>query len=300
MLVKDFVAAGRRVLTSLYSEDEARAIVSRLCEEILGLAPYAHIIEPSLAVPSEREARLFHDLQRLCGGVPLQYVLGFEEFCGFRFNVNPSVLIPRPETEELCRLVISRAAECGVQARRSAARRIADLCSGSGCIAWTLALMLPGTEVVGADISDGALKTAAEQPLAEEAGRRGAKVPTFVKYDVLQGDAGDMPEALRGEFDLIVSNPPYVRESERKSMSDNVLEHEPGLALFVPDDNPLIFYKAIAKFAKTRLRDGGYCFVEINEALGDSTAAIFSAAGFSRIKIQKDFRAKIRFISFQR
>lgn len=295
MLVRDFVAASRRVLTSLYPEDEARAIVARLCEEILGLAPYAHIIEPGLTVEGEQEARLFHDLQRLCGGVPLQYVLGFEEFCGFRFNVNPSVLIPRPETEELCRLVVSRAAECGVRAGR-----IADLCSGSGCIAWSLALMLPGTDVVGADISDGALKTAAEQLLSREAGRRGAKVPIFVKYDLLQGPAGDMPEALQGEFDLIVSNPPYVRESERKLMSDNVLEHEPGLALFVPDDNPLIFYKAIAEFAKTRLRDGGYCFVEINESLGDPTAAIFSAAGFSRIKIQKDFRAKIRFISCRR
>ncbi len=289
MLVRDFVAAARRVLTSLYQEEEARAIVARLCEEILGLTPYAHIVEPGLSVPAEREERLFWALQRLCGGTPLQYVLGYADFCGFRFNVNPSVLIPRPETEELCSLVIA-AAKCAAPRPL----RIADLCSGSGCITWSLALLLPGAEVVGVDISEEALKTAREQPLVEEAKRRGAKIPTFIKGDILKGEGPD------GEFDIIVSNPPYVRESERKYMSENVLDHEPALALFVPDEDPLIFYRAIANFSKTRLRSGGQGFVEINEALGDATAAIFSNSGAGEIEIKKDFRTKFRFIIFKK
>ncbi len=315
MLVRQFVSAARRVLGSLYTENESKAIVARLCEEILGLQPYAHIIEPSLTVPLEQEDRLFRALQRLCGGMPLQYALGYADFCGFRFNVNPSVLIPRPETEQLCSLVLESVG-AGVEAAGS---RILDLCSGSGCISWTLALSLPGAQVVGVDISDEALRTAAAQPLEDEASRRGARIPTFIKYDILRGpedfsapsaaptmphsaapDANQDPAALPEEYDIIVSNPPYVRESERKYMSFNVLDYEPALALFVPDEIPLIFYKAIADFAKTRLRPGGLCCVEINEALEGPTAAIFQAAGFSDVEILKDFRAKFRFIRFRK
>ncbi len=325
MTVRNFVRTAKASLSQMYSEREAGAIVTRLCEEVLALKSYEWMLDPSLEVPETHAGQLSSALGRLRCGEPLQYVLGYADFCGFRFNVNPSVLIPRPETEELCYIILDRlsgldcptfmpgrivpasAADCPA-ADHGRRLRILDLCTGSGCIAWTLALSLPGAEVTGVDISEEALQTARTQPLAGEAARLGATVPRFVRYDVLAGP-GNFPPAPssacgvasdRADFDVIVSNPPYVRESERESMPSNVKDFEPGLALFVPDSDPMLFYRAIAQFAITRIIPGGFGFVEANEALEGPVRVIFASAGFSEIEPIRDFRTKFRFFSFRK
>ena len=213
----------------------------------------------------------------------MQYVTGVQEFCGRRFKVRPGVLIPRPETEEL----VATAAE-----HLRGGVRVLDLCTGSGCIAWSLALDCPEAKVTGVDISDEALAVAREQFSAD--GASAEERPAFVKQDVLQ-----VPESFEGApFDVITANPPYIRESEKALMHTNVLEFEPSLALFVPDSDPLVFYRAIALWAVRFLAPGGFGIVEINEALGAECAALFENAGLANVKIQRDFRQKERFVSF--
>ena len=254
----------------------------RLCVERLGVESYTHVVEPGFEIPGEKLGGLQEAIGRLARGEPLQYVLGFEEFCGRRFRVGPGVLIPRPETEELVRVALKRLPEGG---------GALDLCTGSGCIAWTLALDRPGASVVGVDLSEDALAIArcqfGEPPQA-------AMAPSFIKADVLE-----VPDEWSGApLDVITANPPYIRESERTLMHANVLEHEPALALFVPDSDPLRFYRAVALWAGRFLRPGGFGIVEINEELGAATAAIFAAAGFGEVKVAHDFRGKERFVSF--
>ena len=284
MLLRDFISGARLALTSAeamspgYPAEESKALVARLCKEVLGVESYAHILEPSLEIPPVKEPVLREALTRLLKGEPLQYILGYEYFMDRRFNVSPAVLIPRPETEILCReaLALSREGD-----------RALDLCTGSGCIAWTLSLA--GLETVGVDISPEALAIASSQPFDGPS-------PKFLLKDVLEGPSG----FDEGIFDLIVSNPPYVRESEKALMRTNVLDYEPSLALFVEDADPLVFYNAVASFAKSLLKPGGHGFVEINEALGEETAAVFSAAGFSEVNILRDFNMKMRVVAFQK
>ena len=319
MLLSQFIRESTSALGALYGPREAAGIVSRLCGELLGVSSYAHIVEPGLEVSAEALPVLQGAMERLCGGEPLQYVTGVQEFCGRRFKVRPGVLIPRPETEEL----VATAAE-----RLRGGGRVLDLCTGSGCIAWSLALDCPEAKVTGVDISDEALAVAREQFLADGAsGMPGPSLrsslpakagplpftwsraatgpvmpeapseeerPTFVKQDVLQ-----VPESFEGApFDVITANPPYIRESEKALMHTNVLEFEPSLALFVPDSDPLVFYRAIALWAVRFLAPGGFGIVEINEALGAECAALFENAGLANVKIQRDFRQKERFVSF--
>ncbi len=321
MLLSQFIRESTSALGALYGPREAAGIVSRLCGELLGVSSYAHIVEPGLEVSAEALPVLQGAMERLCGGEPLQYVTGVQEFCGRRFKVRPGVLIPRPETEEL----VATAAE-----RLRGGGGVLDLCTGSGCIAWSLALDCPEAKVTGVDISDEALAVAREQfsaegasgtdgpvaardhvngrgPQAERSGRdersegpsvpeapSAEKRPTFVKQDVLQ-----VPESFEGApFDVITANPPYIRESEKALMHANVLEFEPSLALFVPDSDPLVFYHAIALWAVRFLAPGGFGIVEINEALGAECAALFENAGLANVKIQRDFRQKERFVSF--
>lgn len=293
MLLKDFICASIAELQEVYSPEEARALVLRLCGDVLGTRSYTHVIEPETLVPEDRIPFLHEAVRRLMLEEPLQYILGYEEFAGYRFNVTPAVLIPRPETEELCREAVAVA---GCMKKEKGALRVLDLCTGSGCIAWTLALSVPGAEVVGADVSEDALKVASQPELRELAARTGALPPEFVRYDVLEGPEG----FVDGMFDMILSNPPYIRESEKSLMRRNVLDYEPELALFVPDDDFLIFFEKISEFAKKRLNPGGFAMVEINEALEEATSSIFSASGFSEIESEKDFRAKFRFIKFKK
>lgn len=266
-------------------------MVFALFEHLLGTKRHTHIVEPSYEVSAESVKLVEAALERLAAGEPLQYVIGSACFYGRDFKVSSSVLIPRPETEILCRTAIeSLCPEKDV--------RVLDMCTGSGCIAWTMALECPGAEVVAVDISDDALAVASSQDFSEEMQRTGACAPTFLKADVL----ADVPsgEAFSRGFDMILSNPPYVMNKEKALMRTNVLEHEPHLALFVSDDDPLIFYRAVARWASALLSPGGIGLVEINEALGPETARVYLDAGFTSAEVLQDLSGRDRFVSFRR
>ena len=302
-----------------------------LLEHQIGTKRHTHIVEPEYEVSDDDASAAITAFGRMASGEPLQYVTGFADFYGRQFRVSPDVLIPRPETEILCREALSygtnrqmlqwppptswappvpAAAGCSLQkptglfADRSRGWKdtadtfkILDLCTGSGCIAWTLALEMPGSEVTAVDISDGALAVASSQDFSEEIDRTGAVSPVFVKADVL---AGPSVSGLSGRYDILVSNPPYVMDKEKALMRPNVLDHEPHLALFVSDEDPLVFYRAIAGWALAVLKPDGYGIVEINEALGLRTADLFRAAGLRDVKVIKDLSDRDRFVSFRR
>lgn len=280
MLLKDFIKRGIETLEKIYPSPEARGMVLCLCEERLGVKNYTHIIEPTYQIPDSELPRLQADMDRLSQAEPLQYVLGYAEFCDRRFGVSSSVLIPRPETEQLVAEALSCAKTAGPRPR------VLDLCTGSGCIAWTVALELPDSEVVAVDISEAALEVAKAQ-FAD----RG---PRFVQADVLNLEQS----LVEGQFDLLLSNPPYVKESEKALMRANVLDYEPSLALFVSDHDPLVFYRAIAFWANKLLKVGGIAIVEINEALSNQTAELFREESFTQVELLYDFCAKPRFVRF--
>lgn len=280
MLLKDFIRENTASLCDLYPEAEARSIVMRLCEERLGVHSYTHIVDPSYILPQEEQLR--EDMWRLQTGEPLQYVLGFVEFCGRRFKVDGRVLIPRPETELLVEEALKFARSLDHPAR------ILDLCTGSGCIAWTLALELPDSEVVAVDISEDALAVARSQ-FPESADR-----VRFVQADILKLQQY-LPAA---GYDLIVSNPPYIMNSQKTEMRRNVLDFEPDLALFVPDDDPLLFYRAIAGISGNVLASGGMGLVEINDVLPDETVDVYVSGGYSNIKLIKDFADRPRLVAY--
>lgn len=294
MKLTEFIKETVGRLMDLYPEKEARSIVLMLTEAMLGTKNYTHIVDPGYQIAAAKEPELAAAVDRLVAGEPIQYVLGQADFYGRTFNVSPSVLIPRPETELLCRQAI-KIAERMVRMRSAYGRnklRILDLCTGSGCIAWTMALEIPGSEVVGVDISEDALKVACSQTFEEIEKNRSSI--SFVKGDVLEPDL--FPEL--GKFDIVLSNPPYIKESEKAEMRPNVLEHEPALALFVPDDDPLLFYRAVGYLAKRLLNPGGFGLVEINEAEGPGTKAAIKASGFSSTTLVKDITDKDRFVEF--
>lgn len=292
MLLSELIRIGSGLLVDLYPEREAREMVFAYMESSAGTKRYTHIVEPQHQIADELADKCVSDFRRMASGEPLQYVLNEAWFYGRRFNVNPDVLIPRPETEILCRTVLTDLPD-GVFASSGRVPRILDLCTGSGCIAWTLALEMPGSEVIGADISDGALTVAENQDFSEEMSHTGALRPRFIKADVLSQPSDDI-----GKFDIIVSNPPYVMESEKTLMRRNVLDHEPHLALFVSDDDPLIFYRAVARWAVHLLKPGGFGMVEINEALASETEEIFRNLNFNDVRTVKDLNDKDRFVTF--
>lgn len=285
MLLSELLRTGSDLLVNLYPEREAREMVFAYMESAAGTKRYTHIIDPQYQIADDLADKCLDDFRRMASGEPLQYVLNEAWFYGRRFNVTPDVLIPRPETEILCRTVLTNSPG-GVP-------RILDLCTGSGCIAWTLALEMPGAEVVAADISDGALKVAGSQDFSAEMSHTGALRPQFIKADVLS-----QPLTSLGTFDMVVSNPPYVRDSEKALMRSNVLDHEPHLALFVPDDDPLLFYRAVARWAVLLLNPGGFGMVEINESLASDTEDIFRDLRFADVRTVKDLNDKDRFVTF--
>lgn len=290
MLLAEFIKASVKDLEGLYPAEEAHKIILLLCESVLGTRSYTHIIEPKYEIDPSRLEQLDGSVTRLCAGEPIQQIVGFSDFCGYRYKVTPDVLIPRPETEMLVRRAVEEAA------RFSRPVRILDLCTGSGCIAWTLAASVPGAEVVGVDISDPALEVARSQYIGHEIREKGMVDPVFVKADVLDTEQ----DFDYGVFDLIVSNPPYVMESEKASMRRNVLEYEPELAIFVPDDDPLVFYRAIARWSERFLAPDGIAMTEINESLGKETEEVFKAAGFHHTGIIKDFFDRNRFVVYSK
>ena len=313
-----------RLLTPAYGVGEARAIVRLVMEERFGLSQTDLLLGKDTTLSADERNDFEKIAQRLIAGEPVQYVLGYADFCGHRFSVSPAVLIPRPETEELVRAVLDSSTlnaqpstlnpplgfaaslseepsplrsalplcsaknphRSPLNPQRSAKNdkpsplnaKIIDLCTGSGCIAIALALAMPEAEVIGIDISDEALEVA-----RLNAKNLQADNVRFFRADVL-ADSLD----FAGPADVIVSNPPYVMQAEALQMASHVLEHEPHLALFVPDDDALRFYRAIADAGRRLLRPGGMIAVEINSALPEETAAVFKNAGFIDSEVLND------------
>ena len=259
-------------LTKLYDAREAKAIARLVLEDRFGLT-----MADVLCGKTGDDAVLRHIQQRLLQGEPVQYVLGVAEFGGRQFRVAPGVLIPRPETLELCQWVEE---ERGIT--------ILDIGTGSGCIACTLAAELPEAQVTAWDISEAALSVA----------RENAK-RTNVHVSFEQVDALNIP-LTPDKWDIIISNPPYVCEQERAAMERHVLDYEPSLALFVPDDDPLLFYRAIADYARQSLTAGGSLFFEINPLYAEQLKSLLSAMSYHHIEVRDDLYGKPRMIKAQR
>ena len=298
MLLVDFLKEGISALEALYPTAEARSIVLMLCEEVIGTKSYTHIVEPHYVIDKKGETPLAEALVRLQAGEPIQYVIGRTEFAGRSFHVSRDVLIPRPETELLVREAINIAGRIkrmrAAYGKSADPVRVLDLCTGSGNIAWSVALAVPGARVVGVDISEAALAVARSQNFSSELKSTGALAPTFVAADVLDTEQ----EFNYGPFDLILSNPPYVMEKERPLLRRNVVEYEPAGALFVPDEDPLLYYRAIARWSLRFLSPEGKGLTEINEVLGKETEAVFADAGFSQTSLVTDFYDKNRFVFY--
>ena len=264
-------------LEEKYGASEAKAVARLVLEQRFHLS-LADILCGKLALLSDSDMQwLQAAAARLQQGEPVQYVLGEALFCGRSFHVEPGVLIPRPETEELCRWI----AAC-----EPSARSILDIGTGSGCIACTLAAELPAAEVTAWDISAEALS------IAQENAKRTHVHVSFERLDVLHMPASDTHQ----RFDIIVSNPPYVCVKERETMDAHVLDYEPHVALFVPDDDPLLFYRSIALYAASALNPTGTLYFEINPLYATELKTMLQDAGFKDIIIRKDFLDKQRFI----
>ena len=300
MLLAEFVKAGTKALESLYPQKEARSIVLMLCEEVLGTENYTHIVEPEFKIDDKKLPELGAAMERLKKMEPVQYVLGHTEFYGRTFKVDPAVLIPRPETELLCRDAIKLGMRVfrmrSPYGKNAEPVRILDLCTGSGCIAWTMALSIPGSRVTAVDISDAALEVAAGQDFASELKSKETFKPEFIKADVLDSEQ----EIELGPFDMVLSNPPYIMESEKEDMRRNVLEYEPESALFVPDDDPLLFYRAIARWSQRFMSPEGVGLSEVNESLARQTETVFKAAGYAHTEIVRDLSDKNRYIIYHK
>lgn len=263
-----------RTLEPLYGNGEARAITDYVLDVCFGLSKADILCGAVEEMTAEKTAELNKIFGRLTEGEPVQYVLGRAEFSGRWFNVRPGVLIPRPETEELCAWITA-------DSKASGSPKVLDIGTGSGCIAITLQLDMPESKVTAWDISADALDVA-----RENAQQLGANV-NFVKLDALNAK----PE---GEWDVIVSNPPYICEKEKKDMAVNVLEHEPHTALFVPDADPLLFYRAITRLAVQTLNKGGRLYFEINPIYADDTCRMMRAEGMTEVELRSDMYGKQR------
>ena len=260
------------------SEDtaEVESILYLVLEHIAGITRADVISQKAISLTVKEGQRFEESIKRLNAHEPVQYILGKTDFFGRAFTVNPSVLIPRPETELLIDEILKKTS--------NVPGKILDIGTGSGCIAITLAKELPGKTVIAVDISEAALKTA-----SANAKELSAQID-FRKINIL---TEDIPF---GGIEVIVSNPPYVTVSEQASMNNNVLKHEPHLALFVPDNDPLVFYKAIAQKGLQVLKPDGKVYVEINEQFGKETGDVFRMEGFIMIRIVKDLQGKDRVV----
>lgn len=271
-----------RIATS-YEDGEARAIARILIEELFGLSYTDIVCGATDQLSADDTLRLDTAVRRIELGEPLQHVLGYADFCGNHFGVNASVLIPRPETEWLVDEG-ERLMNGASNAAPSAPKRILDIGTGSGCIAISLKLRLGEAYVEAWDISEEALRTAESNAKALKA------EVAFCKRDALRAEESVAP------WDLIVSNPPYICDSERVDMDDNVLLHEPHTALFVPDDDPLRFYRAIARYALRSLSNGGSLLFECNTRYAEATGEMMREMGFEDVTVNDDCFGLPRFV----
>ena len=265
-------------LSEKFPQREAEQLIRILLEDLFGIDLKRQLMEPNLCIDERQHYLLSEAVRRLLAGEPVQYVTGMARFNDLLIKVSPAVLIPRPETEELVQKICTTLP-------KEASFRIWDIGTGSGCIAIALAKRFPDAEVIAFDFSDGALQVA-----KENAESNGVKV-TFVHDDVMhpQSDYFNQP------VDLVVSNPPYVCDSERAAMEANVLDWEPETALFVPDDDPLRFYRQILALAKTQLNPEGQVWFEINERMGEEMLLLCREMGFAEAEVLEDYVGKQRF-----
>lgn len=293
-------------LSGNYPSEEIQSFFNWLAEDYLGYSRFEVSVKGEEAISTEIESKFSEALQRLQDHEPIQYIIGTTEFYGLPFIVTPATLIPRPETEELVQWVIS---DLKINNQNPASKHSAlstqnssldpprsslipltllDIGTGTGCIAISIAKHLENTQVLAIDISSAALKIA----------RKNAAL-NHVEVAFLQADILDT-KTLTQKYDVIVSNPPYVRALEKEQMQDNVLQHEPETALFVSNEDPLLFYRAIAKLAKTHLTLNGQLYFEINEYLSKEMQAMLEHEGFAEIELKKDMFGAYRMLKCSR
>ena len=282
-------------LTPLYDAGEAQAIVRTVLDVEYGMTLTDIICGKVNELSSDEERNLEEIIARLQNGEPVQYVLGEADFAGRTFHVEPGVLIPRPETAELCQWIEEEVSSLDADD----SKQLLDICTGSGCIAITLGLTLPNSEVTGWDISEDALRIA--QGNVEMLKARNVRIEY---QDALMlpkaAEAAEISEAAEAEsslsksWNIIVSNPPYICEKEKADMEKNVLEHEPSIALFVPDEEPLKFYRAIAEYASSALKSEGALYFEINPIYEKETREMLEELGFKDIETKEDAFGKKR------
>lgn len=299
----------RASINDLYPPEEVRALVRLIMERICGLSTYQLLLGKDKDLSDTERAKIEKIIQGLRAYEPIQYLLGIADFYGMDLKVTPAVLIPRPETAELVGHILHD--------YQGQAPRVIDIGTGSGCIAIALAKHLPGARVTALDISAEALA------IARENARDNQAEVTFLQGDILSEDIDNALNhkacfsskenivSFEGKhsfirrntlfhsnetFDCVVSNPPYIMEKEKTGMEANVLEYEPRLALFVPDENPLLFYRAIARFARRHLAPGGRLYFEINALCGEATRSLLKETGFTRVELIQDLYEKDRFI----
>ncbi len=285
-------------LTPLYDAGEAQAIVRTVLDVEYGMTLTDIICGKVNELSSDEERNLEEIITRLQNGEPVQYVLGEADFAGRTFHVEPGVLIPRPETAELCQWIEEDVSSLKADERK----QILDICTGSGCIAITLGLTIPNSEVTGWDISEDALRIAQGNVEMLKAGnvrieyQDALMLPKAAEAE----EAAEISEATKSEsslskgWNIIVSNPPYICEKEKADMEKNVLEHEPSIALFVPDEDPLKFYRAIAEYASSALKPEGALYFEINPIYEKETREMLQSLGFKDIETKEDAFGKKR------
>ncbi|PIB37798.1 peptide chain release factor N(5)-glutamine methyltransferase [Maribacter sp. 4G9] len=276
MLLRELKRIFHNELDTLYGNEEVASFFYLLIEHYLGLERFVLAVQPDVRIEKNEDPELFLALSQLKEFRPIQHIIGSTHFMDMEFKVGPEVLIPRPETEELVRWVLA-------DVDKEADLDILDMGTGSGCIAIVLAKALKNATVHGLDISDEALEIARENALLNEVDVH------FFTSDLLNFES----ELL---FDIIISNPPYIRELEKIEMSKNVISYEPGNALFVPDDDPLIFYRGVADFASKHLKPNGMLYLEINQYLCADTCQLVRDYDFENIELRKDMFGNDRMI----
>lgn len=265
-------------LKDLYDYDEINALVNIIIKTITGLTKLHELYNPDLIIASDNITTILTACTELKKGKPIQYVLGETTFYDMTIKLSEATLIPRPETEELVDLIIKE--NTGFRGE------IIDIGTGSGCIAIALANNIPGSKIRGVDISEKALAIARENAILNN-----ASAITFSTLDVFNPDYD-----LISQADIMVSNPPYVMESEKRKMHANVLEYEPHTALFVSDNDPLVYYRAILNIGNKMLKENGKLYFEINEAMGKQMLKLMASYDYSDIQLIKDINNKVRFI----
>lgn len=279
MTLKELKTYFSEVLSEIYPKTEIDTFFFILIEEYLGLQRIDSVLKPNFKIEKEILSILNTALDRLKKEEPIQYIIGKTEFYGFPFLVDKHTLIPRPETEELVEWVIKEIIDCNGNSLH-----ILDIGTGTGCIPISIAKHLSKANISAIDVSEKALK------IAQKNAESNNVSINFIELDIL--NTIDLPQ----KYDVIISNPPYVRELEKVEIKNNVLQNEPHLALFVEDENPLVFYNKIADLAKKYLSENGMLFFEINQYLGDETVQLLQEKGFTTVELRKDLFQNDRMI----